>query len=235
MGDKTKKEIKTAVDAVVAGGLKSDLKLKPNKTVTIKVCRVDKPVATKDIASLVADSKEVKNVIDETTVQIIKTPKQDPVSKETCAASSYSPKKGRTAAEVVKLCKLLAFKRGALRMLIGRELADSGAATTSTGETNLIVPGDDDSVATNPGAATGGPGNMMLIIGLVVGCLCVVALVVIVLMVVKKKKKSADASKEPAYKPHAEQQQVEMQSNPLKKKKKKKKKKYFKKRQTSVC
>merc|ERR1712000_407282 len=187
--DKTKKEIITAVDAVVAGGLKSDLKLKANKTVTIQVCRVDKAVTTKDIASLVADSKEVKKVTDETTVQIIKTPKQDPISKETCAASSYSPKKGSTTAEFVKAAKTLKFTRSALRMLVGRELADSGAATTSTGETNLIVPGDDDSVATNPGAATGGPGNMMLIIGLVVGCLCVVALVVIVLMVVKKKEK----------------------------------------------
>merc|ERR1712000_84229 len=169
MGDKTKKEIKTAVDAVVAGGLKSDLKLKPNKTVTIKVCRVDKPVATKDVNSLVADSKEAKSVIDETTVQIIKTPKQDPISKETCAASSYSPKKGQKTDKVLKILKLLNAKRRTLRMLANSE------ATTSTGETNLIVPGDDNSVADDPDADGDNhmPDHTMLYVGVVFGCLCV--------------------------------------------------------------
>jgi hypothetical protein len=178
------------VDAVVAGGLKSDLKLKPNKTVTIKVCRVDKPVATKDVNSLVADSKEAKSVTDETTVQIIKTPKEDPISKETCAACSYRPKKGHKTDEVLNIIKTLEKKkRRALRMLA------TGEATTSTGETNLIVPGDDNSVATNPGADDNHmPDHTMLYVGIVFGCLCVMAIAAAMFMVVRKKKRAAKAA-----------------------------------------
>jgi hypothetical protein len=197
--DKTKKEIKTAVDAVVEGGLKSDLKLKPNKTVTIKVCQVDKPVTTKDIDLLVDDSKEAKDVINKTTVQIIKTPKQDPISKETCAACSYRPKKGHKTDEVLNIIKTLEKKkRRALRMLATDE------ATTSTGETNLIVPGDDDSVADDPYAAADGdgdnhmPDHTMLYVGIVFGCLCVMAIAAAMFLVARKKKRAAKAAKGPA-------------------------------------
>jgi len=208
----TKNEITTAADAVVKGGLPGDLKLKPNKTVTVKVCRKEKELTLEEVKSMVTDNKDAKSVIDETTVKKIKTPKQDSVSKETCAACSYSPKKGQTAAKGLEAFeKLKAKARRALRMLVGRELASSDT-TTSTGETNLIVPGDDDSVATNPAGGL----DVMLIVGLVIGCLCVLALVVLIFMVVNKKKRKK-RGKEPAYKPHAEQQGIEMQSNPLKK------------------
>lgn len=166
-----------------------------------------------NLRSLVADSKEAKSVIDETTVQIIKTPKQDPISKETCAASSYSPKKGHKTAEVLKILKPLNAKRRALRMLANSE------ATTSTGETNLIVPGDDNSVATNPGADDNHmPDHTMLYVGIVFGCLCVMAIAAAMFMVARKKKKAAKAAKGPAiaYTPHAENQSIEMRSNPMK-------------------
>ena len=212
--DKTKKEIKTAVEAVVEGGLKADLKLKATKTVTLKVCQEEKEVTLKAVKAMVTNDKEAKKVTDEASVEIIKTPKQDPVSKETCAACSFTPKKGNTAAEVNAAFDTLEAKaRRALRMMLGRTLANSGAAASS-GETNVIVPGDDNSVAKNPAAD-----YTMLIIGLVIGCLCAIALVVVLVLVVKKKNKQQNGSaKDPtvAYKPHAQQQTIEMNSNPMK-------------------
>ena len=106
--------------------------------------------------------------------------------------------------------------RRALRMMLGRTLADSGA-TASSGETNVIVPGDDNSVAKNP--PNPAADYTMLIIGVVIGCLCAIALVVVLVLVVKKKNKQQKGSATKpavAYKPHAQQQTIEMNSNPMK-------------------
>merc|ERR1712127_1102379 len=174
----------------------------------------EKKLTLEAVKTMVTNDKEAKKVTDEASVEIIKTPKQDPVSKETCAACSFTPKKGNTAAEVnTAFDKLEAKARRALRMMLGRTLADSGA-TASSGETNVIVPGDDNSVAKNP--ANPAADYTMLIIGVVIGCLCAIALVVVLVLVVKKKNKQqkGSANSRVAYEPHNQQQTIEMNSNP---------------------
>jgi len=198
--DKKKKEMKTAVDAIVAGDEKGDLKLKPEKKVYCRVCMEGtkaKDLKIDDVKKLVTDNKKAKDVADERKekVEVLEKPAVDKTTERSCGTASYPPKGGKTAKQVKDAFADLEKKaRRALRMLTGRDLAEG--ASTSSGEVNSIVPGDDDSVATNPAAD-----YTMLIVGVVIGCLCLIALAVLVYMVMNKKK---DPRKAPKYTPHAE-------------------------------
>lgn len=194
---KKKKEIKAAIDFTIEGDKKGDLKLKPMKEIYCRVCQEDKAATDfkiADVKKLVEDNAKAKAEIDVSKVEELEKPSKGKVSERSCGTVSYPPKPGKKAEDVDKAFSTLEKKaRRALRMLIGRDLAEG---TTSSGEVSTVVAGDDDSVATNPAAD-----YTMLIVGVVIGCLCVVALAVLVYMAVNKKMKQKNA---PQYKPHSE-------------------------------
>ncbi len=192
-----KKEVKAAIDFMIEGDKKGDLKLKPMKEIYCRVClENDKATDFKiaDVKKLVEDNSKANAEIDAAKVKELEKPSKGEVTERACGTVSYPPKPGKKAEDVKTAFSELEKKaRRALRMLIGRNLAEG---TTSSGEVSTIVAGDDDSVATNPAA-----NYTMLIVGVVIGCLCIVALAVLVYMAVNKKKKP---QKTPEYTPHAE-------------------------------
>ena len=193
--EKKGEQMMKAVEALITGGIAGDLKFKPEKIVALRACMesVESTLSEDDIKSIVTGNAKAKKVANQKLADVTEAPVKDEISCITCGTVVYPPVKGQTAAHVeVEFAELEKSTRRALRMLLGRDLGNDQSTSVSSGEVNTIVPGDDDSVAENPG-----PDNTLMIVGIVMGCFAFLALVGVAFFIHRKRKNSANA-----YTPH---------------------------------
>merc|ERR1712166_701622 len=147
-----KAELLKAANAVAEGGVKGDLKFKPMKTVSCRVCVTSdtKTLTADTLKKVVEDVKKAKDLVNADEAKVTEMPKKDTVTKRTCGTIAYPPKAGMKTEDVKKEFEKLEVT--VRRSLAGRGL-DSDDTTTSTAETQDIVTGDDNSEASDPAAS----------------------------------------------------------------------------------
>ena len=143
-----KAELLKAAKAVAEGGVKGDLKFKPMKTVSCRVCVTSdtKTLTADTLKKVVEDVKKAKDLVNADEAKVTEMPKKDTVTKRTCGTIAYPPKAGMKTEDVKK-----EFEK--LEVTVRRSLAghlDGDETTTSTAETQDIVTGDDNSEASDP-------------------------------------------------------------------------------------
>lgn len=144
-----KAELLKAAKAVAEGGVKGDLKFKPMKTVSCRVCVTSdtKTLTADTLKKVVEDVKKAKDLVNADEAKVTEMPKKDTVTKRTCGTIAYPPKAGMKTEDVKKEFEKLEVT--VRRSLAGRGL-DGDETTTSTAETQDIVTGDDNSEASDP-------------------------------------------------------------------------------------
>merc|ERR1711865_830721 len=143
-----KAELLKAANAVAEGGVKGDLKFKPMKTVSCRVCVTSdtKTLTADTLKKVVEDVKKAKDLVNADEAKVTEMPKKDTVTKRTCGTIAYPPKAGMKTEDVRKEFEKLEVT--VRRSLAGRGL-DGDDTTTSTAETQDIVTGDDNSEASD--------------------------------------------------------------------------------------
>lgn len=157
-----------------------------------------------DLKEVVKSVKSVADIIDVDKIVVTETPKKDDKTKRTDGTMTFPPRPGKKTVDViVEIAKIKEAVRRALRQLADDE------TSISTDEEQTIVTGDDDSVASDPAAASDPADAAGLYIGLAIGGLVILALVVAAVYMVRSKKQQAtsaasSSSSAPTYLPHHE-------------------------------
>merc|ERR1712166_101857 len=124
-----KAELLKAANAVAEGGVKGDLKFKPMKTVSCRVCVTSdtKTLTADTLKKVVEDLKKAKDLVNADEAKVTEMPKKDTVTKRTCGTIAYPPKAGMKTEDVKKEFEKLEVT--VRRSLAGRGL--DGEVTTT--------------------------------------------------------------------------------------------------------
>jgi hypothetical protein len=148
-----KDDLLKAAKAVAEGGVQGDLKFKPLKTVSCRVCVTSdtKTLTIDQLKKVVEEVKAAKDLVNADKAMVTETPKKDEVTKRTCGTVAFPPKDGMKTEDVKKEFEKLEVK---VRRALARRGLAGDETTTSSGETQGIVTGDDNSEASDPAGSS---------------------------------------------------------------------------------